>query len=88
MIQKVNLFLLIYFTFAKNTDGGRVKVVKLTGAWKQLETGGSNAALINVKRASDIVAKKNTVSDILIFHLILATSDFNWLLTLNSTGSC
>ena len=42
---------------------------------------------INVKRASDFVAKKITVSDILIFHLILATIDFNWLLTLNSTGS-
>ena len=53
----------------------------------QLKTGGLNVAGINVKRASTIVAKKIQVSDFLISHLILVTSDFNWLLTLNSTGS-
>ena len=53
----------------------------------QLKTGELNVAGINVKRASNIVAKKIQVSDFLISHLILVTSDFNWLLTLNSTGS-
>ena len=54
----------------------------------QLKTGGLNVTGINVKRAPSIVAEKIQVSDFLISHLILATSDFNWPLTLNSMGCC
>ena len=43
---------------------------------------------INVKGASTFVAIKITVSDFSISHLILATSDFHWPLTLNSMGCC
>ena len=52
----------------------------------QLKTGELNVTGINVKRATIGVAKKIQVSDCLISHLILVTSDFNWLLTLNSTS--
>jgi len=88
MIQKVNLFLLIHFTLVKVTYGGTVQVVNINRAEMQLKTGELNVPGINVKRATIGVAKKIQVSDFLISHLILVTSDFNWLLTLNSTGSC
>ncbi len=64
-----------------------LKVVKLPGAKIQLKTGGLNVAGISVNRAFTIVATKIIVSDFVISHLIMVTNDFNWLLTLNSTGS-